>query len=147
MEQSKSISDKPNVRIARFLLCNNSSLWFNFTYIKIIYCASFRLALHLEVIYAPGSLRSIGKGEIFVLLGFAAADDIKAIFIYSFIISFFSSQTEQVIVIAEVDFFPLLFFAMFYPAYVSSELCQFIFYYNNILFGPISVGRVMRFDG
>ena len=105
MEQSKSISDKPNVRIARFLLCNNSSLWFNFTYIKIIYCASFRLALHLEVIYAPGSLRSIGKGEIFVLLGFAAADDIKAIFIYSFIISFFSSQTEQVIVIAEVDFF------------------------------------------
>ena len=103
MEQSKSISDKPNVRIARFLLCNNSSLWFNFTYIKIIYCASFRLALHLEVIYAPGSLRSIGKGEIFVLLGFAAADDIKAIFIYSFIISFFSSHTEQVI--AEVDFF------------------------------------------
>ena len=110
MEQSKSISDKPNVRIARFLLCNNSSLWFNFTYIKIIYCASFRLALHLEVIYAPGSLRSIGKGEIFVLLGFAAADDIKAIFIYSFIISFFSSQTEQVIVIAEVHF--LLFYLL-----------------------------------
>ena len=93
------------MRIARFLLRNNSSLWFNFTYIKIIYCASFRLALHLEVIYAPGSLRSIGKGEIFVLLGFAAADDIKAIFIYSFIISLFSSHTEQVIVIAEVDFF------------------------------------------
>ena len=98
------------MRIARFLLCNNSSLWFNFTYIKIIYCASFRLALHLEVIYAPGSLRSIGKGEIFVLLGFAAADDIKAIFIYSFIISFFSSQTEQVIVIAEVHF--LLFYLL-----------------------------------
>ena len=113
MEQSKSISDKPNVRIARFLLCNNSSLWFNFTYIKIIYCASFRLALHLEVIYAPGSLRSIGKGEIFVLLGFAAADDIKAIFIYSFIISLFSSHTEQVIVIAEVDFF--LFYLLCLP--------------------------------
>lgn len=146
MEQSKSISDKPNVRIARFLLCNNSSLWFNFTYIKIIYCASFRLALHLEVIYAPGSLRSIGKGEIFVLLGFAAADDIKAIFIYSFIISFFSSQTEQVIVIAEVDFF-LFYLLCFTRLILSSELCQFIFYYNNILFGSISVGRVMRFDG
>ena len=146
MEQSKSISDKPNVRIARFLLCNNSSLWFNFTYIKIIYCASFRLALHLEVIYAPGSLRSIGKGEIFVLLGFAAADDIKAIFIYSFIISFFSSQTEQVIVIAEVDFF-LFYLLCFTRLILSSELCQFIFYYNNILFGFISVGRVMRFDG
>ena len=146
MEQSKSISDKPNVRIARFLLCNNSSLWFNFTYIKIIYCASFRLALHLEVIYAPGSLRSIGKGEIFVLLGFAAADDIKAIFIYSFIISFFSSHTEQVIVIAEVDFF-LFYLLCFTRLILSSELCQFIFYYNNILFGSISVGRVMRFDG
>ena len=146
MEQSKSISDKPNVRIARFLLCNNSSLWFNFTYIKIIYCASFRLALHLEVIYAPGSLRSIGKGEIFVLLGFAAADDIKAIFIYSFIISFFSSHTEQVIVIAEVDFF-LFYLLCFTRLILSSELCQFIFYCNNILFGSISVGRVMRFDG
>ena len=146
MEQSKSISDKPNVRIARFLLCNNSSLWFNFTYIKIIYCASFRLALHLEVIYAPGSLRSIGKGEIFVLLGFAAADDIKAIFIYSFIISLFSSHTEQVIVIAEVDFF-LFYLLCFTRLILSSELCQFIFYYNNILFGSISVGRVMRFDG